>query len=96
MWNPWHGCRKYSEGCKNCYMFFLDKKRGRDGGEIYRVKTNFNLPISKNRQGKYKILSGFTLRVCMTSDFFLEEADEWRNDAWNIIRQRPDVILKSL
>ena len=24
-WNPWHGCRKYSEGCANCYMFVLDK-----------------------------------------------------------------------
>ena len=31
------------------------------------------------------------LRVCMTSDFFLEEADEWRDEAWEIIRQRPDV-----
>ena len=29
----------------------------------------------------------------MTSDFFLEEADEWRDEAWNIIRQRPDVIF---
>ena len=24
-WNLWHGCRKYSEGCANCYMFVLDK-----------------------------------------------------------------------
>lgn len=31
------------------------------------------------------------LRVCMTSDFFLPEADEWRDEAWDIIRQRPDV-----
>ena len=31
------------------------------------------------------------LRVCMTSDFFLEEADQWRPEAWKIIRQRPDV-----
>lgn len=27
----------------------------------------------------------------MTSDFFLEEADQWRTEAWKIIRQRPDV-----
>ncbi len=27
----------------------------------------------------------------MTSDFFLEEADSWRDDAWKIIRQRSDV-----
>jgi protein gp37 len=31
------------------------------------------------------------LRVCMTSDFFLEEADAWRDEAWDIIAQRPDV-----
>jgi protein gp37 len=31
------------------------------------------------------------LRVCMTSDFFLEEADQWRDEAWEIMRQRPDV-----
>jgi protein gp37 len=27
----------------------------------------------------------------MTSDFFLEEADEWRKEAWSVIRQRRDV-----
>lgn len=31
-----------------------------------------------------------------TSDFFLEEADEWRNEAWDIIRQRPDVTFSLL
>ncbi|MBE6038714.1 MAG: DUF5131 family protein, partial [Anaerofustis stercorihominis] len=20
-WNPWHGCRKISDGCKNCYVY---------------------------------------------------------------------------
>ena len=29
----------------------------------------------------------------MTSDFFLEEADEWRDEAWDIIRARSDVIF---
>ncbi|WP_143675676.1 DUF5131 family protein, partial [Succinivibrio dextrinosolvens] len=23
IWNPWHGCIKISEGCKNCYMFWF-------------------------------------------------------------------------
>jgi len=27
----------------------------------------------------------------MTSDFFLEDADQWRDEAWDIISQRPDV-----
>ncbi|MER2143167.1 MAG: DUF5131 family protein [Eubacteriales bacterium] len=21
-WNPWHGCRKCSEGCQNCYVYY--------------------------------------------------------------------------
>lgn len=31
------------------------------------------------------------IRVCMTSDFFLEEADPWREEAWAVMRQRKDV-----
>ena len=27
----------------------------------------------------------------MTSDFFLEEADAWRDEAWAIMRHAPDV-----
>lgn len=91
IWNPWHGCRKCSEGCENCYMFYLDSFNGKDGGEIYRTKAGFSYPLSKDRAGNYKVKSGETLRVCMTSDFFLEEADEWRDEAWEIIKQRPDV-----
>lgn len=50
IWNPWHGCRKYSEGCEHCYMYYLDAQRDRDGGEIYKTKANFNLPLKKTRQ----------------------------------------------
>ena len=72
-------------------MFYLDAQRGKDGGEIYRTKAGFRYPLSKTREGQYKVKSGEQLRVCMTSDFFLEEADDWRDEAWDIIRRRPDV-----
>ena len=91
IWNPWHGCKKCSEGCLNCYMYYLDSLRDKDGAEIYKTKAGFRYPLSKDRSGQYKVRSGEMLRVCMTSDFFLEEADPWRDDAWEIIRQRPDV-----
>lgn len=93
IWNPWHGCKKCSEGCQNCYMFFLDEQRGKNGADIYRTKSGFNYPLSRDRQGRYKVKSGEQLRVCMTSDFFLPEADAWRDEAWRIIRQRPDVVF---
>lgn len=93
IWNPWHGCVRKSEGCDHCYMFFLDGVRGRDGGEIYRTKAGFDYPLQRNRSGGYKVQSGEMIRVCMTSDFFLAEADPWREEAWDIMRERRDVIF---
>lgn len=92
IWNPWHGCVKCSEGCQNCYMYFLDRQRGHDGAKIYRT-NNFYYPLQKDRNGSYRIKSGELIRVCMTSDFFLAEADGWREEAWNIMFSRPDVIF---
>ena len=92
IWNPWHGCVKCSEGCENCYMYYLDEIRGGDGAQI-RLTSNARYPLSRDRKGRYKIQSGEMISVCMTSDFFLEEADAWRNDAWEVIRTRSDVIF---
>lgn len=91
LWNPWHGCHKCSPGCLNCYVYFLDKKRDKDASVVTKSKTNFNLPLKKTRSGEYKIPSGMEIATCFTSDFFLEEADSWRDDAWDIIKKRSDV-----
>lgn len=32
----------------------------------------------------------------MASDFFVEEADTWRDEAWDFIRRRPDVTFSLL
>ena len=92
IWNPWHGCTRVSEGCQNCYMYFLDEKRDMDGSVIFRTGS-FNYPLEKKRDGSYRIQSGEMIRVSMTSDFFLEEADQWRPGAWDMIRRRSDVIF---
>ncbi len=96
IWNPWHGCVKASEGCKHCYMYYLDRKRGQDGAHIYKTKSRFRYPLQKDRTGNYKIQSGEHIRVCMTSDFFLEEADPWRPEAWAMMRRRSDVVFTLL
>ena len=96
IWNPWHGCKKISEGCRHCYMYFLDAQRNKSGADIYRVKNNFDYPLHKDKSGSYKIRSGEFLRVCMTSDFFLQEADQWRPFAWDVVRERSDVIFMLL
>lgn len=90
IWNPWHGCVRISEGCDNCYMYFNDERRGMDPTHIVRTK-NFDYPLQRKRDGSLKVRPGELIRICMTSDFLLPEADPWRNEAWDIIRARPDV-----
>ena len=71
-WNPWHGCKKVSEGCENCYVYYLDAMSGKNAADVYKTKTGFKYPVSKYRGGGYKIRSGEMISVCMTSDFFLD------------------------
>lgn len=90
MWNLWHGCHKLSAGCKYCYVYRGDYKRGIDSSVVAKTK-NFDLPMQKKRNGDYKIPSGAMVYTCFTSDFFLEEADQWRAEAWEMIRTRSDL-----
>lgn len=92
-WNPWHGCHKCSPGCLNCFVYYLDKKRNIDSSIVTKSKTNFNLPLKKDRHGNFKISSNTEVATCFTSDFFIEEADSYRMEAWEIIKQRPDVTF---
>ena len=46
-WNPWHGCIKCSEGCQNCYVYFLDRMRGKNGADVYKTKTGFGIHCLK-------------------------------------------------
>lgn len=90
IWNPWHGCIKYSEGCDNCYMYYLDKKHNESiDSSICKKTSNFNYPLQRDKNGIYKVKDGETLRVCMTSDFFFSGADEFRDEAWEMMRLRP-------
>jgi protein gp37 len=72
-------------------MYFLDSLRGADGSKVYKTKNGFDYPLQRDRAGQYRVKSGELIRVCMTSDFFLEEADEWRGEVWQMMRARSDV-----
>lgn len=89
-WNPWHGCHKFSEGCVNCYVYRMDDRHGRDASIVTKSK-NFDAPIARYKNGNYKLPSGSMIYTCFTSDFFLEEADEWRKEAWQMMKERSDV-----
>lgn len=101
-WNPWHGCHKCKTGCLHCYVCEQDKCIGVNYNNIKLNKVQFRLPVQKfrNKEKKlekyeleYKIPNGSIINVCDTSDFFLEEADAWRVDAWDYIHQRKECLF---
>lgn len=90
LWNLWHGCHKLSQGCKHCYVYRGDAKRDIDSSVVTKTK-NFDLPVRRKKNGEYKVPSGTLVYTCFTSDFFVADADEWRKEAWNMIRERRDL-----
>ena len=90
MWNPWRGCHKYSDGCKFCYIHKGDAKRGVNTNLIVK-EAGFEAPIARGKNGEYKMKSGQMVYLCFSSDFFIEEADDWREECWKMIRERSDL-----
>ena len=90
MWNLWHGCHKLSEGCRHCYVYRTDGKYGKDSSVVTKTEK-FDLPLLRKKNGTYKIPSGNLVYTCFTSDFLIEDADEWRAEAWEMMRIRQDL-----
>jgi protein gp37 len=88
-WEPWTGCYKISDGCTYCYFYGPFSKRC--GQNDVRRTNEFDKPIAKTTKGTYKIQSGKIVATCFASDFFIAEADEWRAEAWTMIKKRPDL-----
>lgn len=88
-WNPWQGCKKVSPGCKYCYMYRDKKRYGQNPMTVIKSSlATFNKPLTWKDPAKV-----FT---CSWSDFFIDQADEWRGEAWDIIRQTPHLTYQIL
>lgn len=88
-WNPWQGCHKVSAGCANCYMYRDKARFGQDPATVVRSKpATFNAPL------KWK--EPALVFTCSWSDFFIEEADPWRDEAWELIRRTPHITYQVL
>ena len=88
MWNPWRGCHKCSEGCLYCYIHKGDLKRKIDTNQIVKT-SSFHKPIEKLKTGEFKMKLGLVY-TCFSTDFLIEEADDWREECWRMIKMRPD------
>ena len=88
-WNCWQGCHKVSEGCANCYMYRDKKRYGQDPTKVVRsAKNTFNMPL--------RLKDPAHVFVCSWSDFFIADADDWRAEAWEIIRKTPHLTYQLL
>lgn len=99
--NPWMGCTKVSDGCKNCYAETLMDKRygkvewGPQGTRIRTSPANWRKPLAWNKQAAKE---GRRFRVFCASlaDVFeikpdQPELDEWRVDLFGLIDKTPNL-----
>jgi len=87
-WNPWMGCTRVSPGCAHCYMFTEQTRYGQNPEVVRRSKTKFADPL------KWK--EPRTIFTCSWSDWFHPDADQWRAEAWDVIRQTPQHTYQIL
>jgi protein gp37 len=88
-WNIARGCTKVDEDCKFCYMYrdSFDSTRY-DPLNVVRTKTVFHLPMRIKYPAK--------IFTCSLTDFFHEDIDSYRNEAWDIIRRCPQHTFQIL
>jgi protein gp37 len=88
-WNVAVGCTKVDEDCKYCYMYrdSLDSKRF-DPKVVRKTSTVFNMPLKKKEPARI-FTSSYT-------DFFHEDIDSFRDEAWDIIRKCPQHTFQIL
>lgn len=88
-WNIARGCTKVDEDCKFCYMYRESLNDTRYNPKVVtRTKTVFNLPLKLKEPSKI-----FTSSL---TDFFHEDCDSFRQDAWDIIKRCPQHTFQIL
>jgi len=97
-WNPFVGCKAVSPGCGTeggkCYAEAWAERRGWNFNQVTRTKTwGDPLRWQKKLSGTNQYEMVFT---CSLSDFFIEKADPWRPEAWDVIQRCPNLIWQIL
>jgi len=102
--NPFVGCTRVSEGCRNCYAEIMAARQCAMGTQSYigtinnrkwtgvinkSSETTFHKPLEQNKPTVYFVNS--------MSDFWHENAkDEWRNEFIDVIKKTPHHIYQIL
>lgn len=95
--NPWEGCTKVSEACKNCYAEALvDHRFGRakwGRGQARRRTSNENWrkPLGWNRKAARHGVRERVFCASLADVFDAEVPHRWRADLWTLIRETPNL-----
>jgi protein gp37 len=111
-WNPWIGCTEVSPGCDHCYARELARRYGwaswGKGAERHRTSAAmWRQPVLWNRTAATSGDRVFVFCASLADFFDPEVPDDWRRDAWDVVRQtpwltwqiltkRPNLILRFL
>jgi protein gp37 len=75
-------------------MFTAQKRYGQDPRIVARTKT-WNEPLRWQRRAEQEDKQELVF-TCSWSDWFHEDADSWREEAWNVIRRCPNLNFQIL
>jgi protein gp37 len=100
--NPWVGCTKVSDGCKNCYAEEMMAKRwgkvqwGVNGQRVRTSEANWKKPLQWNRKAemlgiRYKVFCASLADVFENKADQQAEIDQWRGQLFDMIRDTPNL-----
>jgi protein gp37 len=89
--NFWMGCEPVSAECKGCYARALMRRQGEDFGVLRLTQGPWLQAEVLNASAKARNVHELVF-TCSMSDFFHEQADPWREEAWDVIRRSQNLI----
>jgi len=110
-WNGWMCCGKCAPECIHCYINrairrYKDPQTGLQlkpwGHQLYKPKTTWDQPqqfqAETVRRGwrAGEVEDYARVFTCSISDFFIKEADQWRDAAWKVIKGTPNLVYMIL
>jgi protein gp37 len=84
--NFWWGCNKVSEECRHCYIGPIMRRAGYEPFDGPMETVNWSYPDRRNRQAG-QASERHRVFTCSMSDFFHPAADQWRPEAWEVIKR---------
>jgi protein gp37 len=93
--NFWIGCQSVSKGCERCYARAMWREFGHEDFDKVVRSNTWDDPIKwqKKAAAAGKVIKVFT---CSMSDFFHPAADQWRDEAWAVIKNTPNLLWQVL